>query len=274
MKDALKLLLAAGLMAALYALPGLEGVGAGTLWMGGTVIFIALCFLLERVPLGFHLAIGWLLVIETLRQVCQDVPMYEKVLGESYLIFYFHFPSAIGCLAFFLIAGVISAMQLVSGAPRLDQRAASLIEIGVVACSITLVTGMTWAQAAWGKPWVWNDKRLMTVAIMWFTYMAYLMFRLAVDDPVKRARFSSVLGIIFALNVPLVWFAIRWFGQVSHPMQLTMEGEQRLAMTFTRWFGAAAFFILYLAIWRLRCRSMQVEDRVERLEEAFMRQKI
>ncbi len=274
MKDAFKILVATVLVAALYMLPGFESLGARTKWLSGAGIFIALCFTLKSIPLGVHLIVGWALVIETLRQVCHDVPMKEIMLGESYLIFYFHFPSAITCLAMFLMAGGISFWQLKTNDLKWDQSAAACIELAVIACSITLLTGMTWAQAAWGRPWIWSDPRLLTVAIMWFTYMAYLMFRMAIDDPVKRARFSSVLGILFAINVPLVWYAIRLFGEESHPMELTMEGTQKEIMTYTRWYGAGAFFILYMALWRLRASSMRADAKCDQLEDAFMRQKI
>lgn len=254
--------------------PALSWSWTAVLWIAGLTAFALGCWLLQKIALAAHLVLGFALVITTLYYVTHHVPLYETVLRENYLIFYFHFPSAITCLTLFLIAGLISIRHLRSGAPALDLRSASAIEVGLLACTVTLATGMVWAEAAWGQPWVWNDPRLMTVAIMWFTYMAYLMFRLAIENPSTRARFSSILAIVFAVNVPLVWFAIRLFGKQSHPMNLEFVGQDAVRMSTGKWLGAASFFVLYHAIWRLRYRLNRAEAQLDRLDEAFTRLKI
>jgi heme exporter protein C len=259
---------AVGAFASLALLPRLEWDVRWAL-PAGLLLYAVLCGACARLPRATHLAVGWLLVAYTLYQVCFRVPVEEIQLGTSYLIFFFHYPSAISCLALFIIAGGISVYQLRTGSTGADLWAASAVQVGVLACTITLATGMVWAEAAWGKPWVWTDRRLLTVAIMWFTYAAYLVFRLAVDNPVQRARYSSVLAIVFALNVPLVWYAIRWFGEVSHPMSLEMFGAQKQLMDYTKWWGLGAFFILYLGLWRMRRQVLAAEERLERLEEDF-----
>src|SRR5207249_4037325 len=174
----------------------------------------------------------------------------EEILGRSYLIFFFHFPSAITCLLFFGFAGVLSAIHLATGSEESDRGALAAVEVGVLGCTITMVTGSIWAKAAWGHWWVWQDKRLMTVAIMWFTYLGYLALRGAIDNPAQRARFCAVFGVIGAINIPLVWFSIRLFGQKSHPMNVTLERSMRETM----WFGALSFLVLYAAFWRVRAR--------------------
>lgn len=221
--------------------------------------------------LHLHFLLGWALVAVTLYLVCFKVPLEEKNLGVSYLIFFYHFPSAVNCLNLFVTAGGIAVAQLIWRSARVDLAAASAIEVGLLACSICLATGMVWAKAAWGKPWIWHDPRLLSVAIMWLCYLAYLVFRANVDNPEQRARFCSVMAVLFALNVPMVYFAIRWFDQVSHPMEVSM-GEP--IMILTRWFGAGAFLVLYTALWRLRYRGMVLRDATDRLDEAFMAARI
>jgi heme exporter protein C len=223
--------------------------------------------------LHFHLILGWALVAATLYLACFKVPLREKTLSESYLIFFYHFPSAMSCLVFFILAGVVSIWHLMSQSIKADHLAASSVEIGFLACTICLVTGMIWADAAWGKPWVWHDKRLLSVAIMWFCYLAYLVFRANLDNPEQRARFSSVMGILFAINVPMVWFAIRIFGKVSHPRVMQVDLKSPAGefpyMKFTQWFGFVAFLILYLAFLRLRYRSQILKSEVDHLGECF-----
>src|SRR5206468_8909800 len=130
-----------------------------------------LCLPQGTTLLTLHFAIGWALVAVTLWIAMYYVPPTQDILGRSYLIFFFHFPSAITCLLFFGFAGVLSAIHLATGSEESDRGALAAVEVGVLGCTITMVTGSIWAKAAWGHWWVWQDKRLMTVAIMWFTYL-------------------------------------------------------------------------------------------------------
>ena len=114
--------------------------------------------------LQIHFVLGWLLVVGTLALIGFYVPGKDRTIGESYLIFFFHFPSAMNCLNFFFFSGILSLIYLVSGKRSLDHWAATAAEVGVLACTITLVTGSIWAKAAWGHWWVITDPRLMTVA--------------------------------------------------------------------------------------------------------------
>jgi heme exporter protein C len=206
---------------------------------------------------------GWLMVLLTLGLMAFYVPPSESELKGNYLIFFFHFPSAICCLLFFLMAGLASIAYLVEGSPRADHFAVAGVEIGLLGCTITMVTGSIWAKAAWGVFWVWDDPRLMTVAIMWFTYLGYLALRSSIDSPPQRARFAAVFGIIAMANIFLVWFAIHLFGQKSHPMKVDFDP----AMNTTKLVGLMAFLVLYLAFWFHRYRIARLRSETQRLEE-------
>lgn len=220
--------------------------------------------------LQVHSAVGWALVLVTLGMIGFWVPPEVEGLRGSYLIFFFHFPSAINCLNFFVIAGLISAVYLCR--PRrsgLDLWAATAVEVGVVACTVTLVTGSIWAKCAWNTFWNFRDKRLLTVAIMWFTYLGYLALRSTLEDPEKRSRFCAVFAVIAALNVPLVFFALRWFPEGrTHPMEVDLR---QTSMIVTRWVGTLAFLLLYTALWRLRHKLSAVRHSVDQLEESYGR---
>ncbi len=208
---------------------------------------------------------GWILVLATLGLVAFYVPLKEKALGENYLIFFFHFPSAFTCLIFFTVAGVASLVQLINSSEEADRVALAAVEVGVLGCTIAMVTGSIWAKAAWGVYWVWHDPRLLTVAVMWFTYLAYLALRASIESPAKRARFAAVFGVIALVNLPLVHFAIRLFPKVSHPPKIPLDIEMRITM----WFGALAFLVLYLAFMLQRYRIARLRDETLRIEEDF-----
>ncbi len=213
--------------------------------------------------LKLNYLLGWALVLATLYFVAFKVPLSEKLLGQSYLIFFFHYPSAITCLLFFLISGVASALYLIESSPAKDRAALAAAEIGILGCTITLVTGSIWAKAAWGYFWVWEDKRLLTVAIMWFVYLGYIALRWSVESPVQKARFAAVFGVIAALTVPLVWYSIRIWGERRHPMAVEFDPE----MKFTMRFGAVAFLCLYLAMMSTRMRVARLGEESRRIEE-------
>ncbi|MCH2375667.1 MAG: cytochrome c biogenesis protein [Planctomycetes bacterium] len=215
-----------------------------------------------------HFLIGWLLVGVTLAMVGFYVPGSDETIGSSYLIFFFHFPSAINCLNLFLFSGALSLLYLRGQQPRWDLWAASAAEVGVLACTVTLVTGSIWAKAAWGIWWSMTDPRLMSVAVMWLTYLSYLALRSTIDEPVKRARFCAVFGVIACLNVPIVHFSIRVLGKENHPMEVDLGAT---SMIVTRWFGAMAFFVLYTAFWRLRYRVAHFRDLTHQFEERLAR---
>ena len=217
--------------------------------------------------------LGWAMVILTLYFVCYWVPQEERQLGSSYLIFFFHFPSALNCMEFFLLGGVFSAIYLRNKSPSMDLWAVSSIEVGMLACTITLVTGGIWARAAWGEwdTWVINDPRLMSVYFMWLTYAAYLALRSSMDQGKRRELYCAVFGILASINVPVVYYAIRIFGKENHPMSLTLNTT---SMKVTQWFGWASFLVLYIALVRLRRNYYQRCRQLDRLQEEFNRAQI
>lgn len=218
-------------------------------------------------------AVGWVMVIITLAFVGCWVPHEEKVLGSSYLIFFFHFPSAINCMNLFVIGGVCSLIYLLNRNPSMDLWATSAIEVGMLACTITLVTGGIWARAAWGEwdTWIINDPRLMSVYFMWLTYAAYLALRSSMDQGKRRELYCAVFGLLATVNVPVVYYAIRIFGKENHPMSLTLD---ETSMKTTMRFGALAFLVLYIGFIRLRRRHYQQCLQVDKLQENFNRAQI
>ena len=244
------------------------------------VLGMALIWLIAISPHQLNNLLGWILVLVTLAFVGFWVPPEEKTLGSSYLIFFFHFPSAINCMNLFVIGGVFSFLCLLNknsslklSATSCDLWAASAIEVGMLACTITLVTGGIWARAAWGEwdTWIINDPRLMSVYFMWLTYAAYLARRASMDKGRRRELYCAVFGLLATLNVPIVYYAIRVFGKENHPMSLTLD---QTSMKTTQWVGAGAFLVLYIGLMRLRRNYYKICEQTDRLQEDFNRARI
>jgi heme exporter protein C len=194
--------------------------------------------------------------------------------GQLQRIFYFHVPSAwVAYLAFALVF-IASIAYLRTAARRWDLLAHASAEIGVVFCSLVLITGPIWANPVWGTWWVW-DARLTSTFVMWLTYIGYLLIRALARDPRAAGRLAAVVGIVGFVNVPIVHFSVRWW-RTLHPAGPTpadpstgsgLGGPELLAF-FT---ALAAFTLLFLWLLALRVRVGRTGDEVERLEVAAAR---
>ncbi|MGC2446121.1 MAG: cytochrome c biogenesis protein CcsA, partial [Candidatus Sulfotelmatobacter sp.] len=60
---------------------------------------------------------------------------------------------------------------------RLDVLAVTSAEVGVVFCTIVLVTGPLWARPVWGIWWAPGDIRLTSTLVLWLIYVSYLVLR-------------------------------------------------------------------------------------------------
>ena len=109
--------------------------------------------------------------------------------------------------------------------------------------ALLCMQGSIWAQPTWGVWWDW-DPRLTTTAVLLFAFGGILALRQFVDDPSKRATWSAVATIIAYVDVPLVYFSVRWWNSL-HQMQSTPETVSR---AFHWPLRINAFGVLFLMI--------------------------
>ena len=102
-----------------------------------------------------------------------------------------------------------------------DALAVAAAEVGVVFCTIVLVTGPLWARPVWGIWWTW-DLRLTSTLVLWLIYVSYLMLRRLTDNA-QTPVLAAVLAVFGALDVPLVYFSI-WFFRTQHPQPVIGNG--------------------------------------------------
>jgi heme exporter protein C len=195
----------------------------------------------------------------------------EKVMGEVQRIFYFHVPSAWLSFTAFVITAVAGALYLVTSKPIWDQIAYSSVEVGLLLTIMATLSGSIWARPAWNTWWTW-DPRLTTYTIMALIYVAYMMLRQGIEDPLRRARFAAVYGIIGVISVPLTFFSIRWWRTI-HPVVIGngsagAEGgfdmTPRMLTTFL--FANLAFTFLYVALLTGQVRLARLGERVEEVK--------
>src|SRR4051794_28316566 len=97
----------------------------------------------------------------------------EQQMGNVQRIFYFHVSSAwMMYVGFFLTAGA-SAVYLWKDSRAADRLAVAGAEVGVLFCTLVLITGPIWARPIWGVWWTWDPRLTMTV-ILWTIYVSYI----------------------------------------------------------------------------------------------------
>src|SRR5262250_3423880 len=174
----------------------------------------------------------------------------EKMQGIVQKIFYFHVSSAITMFFAFFVVCVASIMYLWKNSDWWDAIALSAAEIGVVFCTLVLITGPIWARPIWGTWWSWDPTLTLTL-VLWLIYVAYLMLRIETYDP-KRARFAAVLGIIGFVDVPLIrWSVEKW--RTLHPKPVLIQeggttGLESSAMLLTFVVCLGAFLLLFFLL--------------------------
>jgi len=190
----------------------------------------------------------------------------ERTMGDVQRIFYFHVSSAwISFLAFFVVC-VCSIAYLVTRRPRWDHRAQASAELGVLFCSLVLITGPLWARPVWLIWWTW-DTRLTTTLVLWLIYVAYLMLRSLVSDSSKRATLSAVVGIVGFVDVPIVHLSIRWW-RTQHPSPVVMGGKGSGLdpdMKLVFFFCLATFTLLYFFLMEKRLKLARAEEELNDL---------
>lgn len=192
----------------------------------------------------------------------------ERTMGVVQRIFYFHVPSAWTAFVAFFIVCVSSIMFLIKGTEKWDLLAKASAEIGVLFTTLVLTTGPLWAKPVWNVFWTW-DARLTTSFILWLIYIAYLMLRSYTHDKERGARFAAVFGIIGFVDVPIVYFSIRWW-RTLHPSAVLGGGKGSgldPQMLTTLMVCLGAFTILFATLLTLRYQSEKTAVEYSRVKK-------
>ena len=181
----------------------------------------------------------------------------EMYQGAIYRIIFFHVPAAWTAFLGFFVALVASVLYLATKNLRQDALAVAATEVSLAFGAANLITGMIWGRIIWGIWWTW-DPRLTSMLVCVLLYAGYLMLRGAMEDPTARARASAVLSILAFVDVPIVFFSIRWW-RTQHP-QPVVYGAGRMDpammnMLFLNWVPVLLLAVVMVMV-RLRQEEM------------------
>ncbi len=186
----------------------------------------------------------------------------EQTMGNVQRIFYYHVPSAWTAFLLFLVNFIASVAYLIRRNPAADAIAVVTAEVGVVFCTVVLVTGPLWARPVWGIWWTW-DIRLTSTLVLWLIYVAYLTLR-RFSTSGQTPVLAAALAVFGALDVPLVYFSI-WIFRTQHPQPVIGGGgsidPRMLHVLLVNW--AAFLCLAVLVCWsryRLELLQREVEE--------------
>lgn len=145
----------------------------------------------------------------------------------------------------------------------LDVLAVTTAEVGVVFCTIVLVTGPLWARPVWGIWWAPGDIRLTSTLVLWLIYVSYLALR-RFSSSAQTQMLAAALAVFGALDVPLVYFSI-WFFRTQHPQPVIGGGgsmdPRMLNVLMISWTAFLCFaFLVCWSRFRLELLHREVEE--------------
>jgi len=188
----------------------------------------------------------------------------EATMGIVQRIFYVHVPSAWVAFMAFGIVALCSLGYLWLRDDRLDAISVSAAELGLVFTTIVLISGPLWGRLAWGAWWVWEPRLTLTL-LLWFIYVGYFILRGATESAERGKRFAAILGIVGAVDIPLIHLSVTWF-RSQHPQAVVMRPEGPQAdpeIVQTLLVSLLAFTLLFFALLMLRYGMERLSQRLE-----------
>ena len=186
----------------------------------------------------------------------------DRDMGHLQKIMYVHVPAAWNAFLAFFVVAIASLRYLWKGRAHDDLLAASAAEAGALLTGLTLALGMLWGKPTWGVWWTW-DARLTSTAVLFFMFLAYLILRAFVEDADRRSQWSAVVGLLGALNVPIVYMSVRWW-RTLHQVQsspLTLDKSY----TWPLRANAVAVMLILVACIAHRYRSAVISQAADDL---------
>jgi heme exporter protein C len=182
--------------------------------------------------------------------------------GDAYRIIFIHVAAAWMSMFLYLVMAFWCGMSLTFNARLSAMMAQALAPTGALFTVIALWTGALWGRPAWGTYWAW-DARMTSELILLFLYFGYMALRHAIDDVRRADRASAVLALVGAINVPIIYFSVKWWNTLHQGATVSLTTAPKMAavmltamliMTFSAWFYAIA-----VALTRVRAIILERE---------------
>jgi heme exporter protein C len=182
--------------------------------------------------------------------------------GESYRIIFVHVPAAWMSMFLYVVMAIWAGLGLGLNARPSFMMAQAVAPTGALFTFLALLTGAMWGKPTWGAWWVW-DARLTSELILLFLYGGVMLLRTSIDDPRRADRASAVFALIGVVNVPIIYFSVRWWNTLHQGASVSMTAAPKMAATML-----TAMLVMTLGFWmysiavtllRMRCVILERE---------------
>ena len=186
---------------------------------------------------------------------------YIPALGDKARVLYFHVPMAWVTFIAFMVSMFYGIQYLRKRDILYDYKAASAASIGLLFCILATVTGSIWAKFNWGSFWNW-DPRETSIFLLLLIYGAYFALRSASESEEKRAKLSSVYGVLAGITVPFFLFVLPRIVESLHPDPI-INAQGKLKMDISMFIifisSLAGFTSLFAWLLNIRIRIAKLE---------------
>jgi heme exporter protein C len=219
------------------------------------------------------LALFGVTVLSAIWKIFLDTPPAQlQAGGLAQKIFYFHVPVANGV---YLAGGacfIASAIYLVRPSEAANAWARAGADCAAFFGTMVLCSGPLWAKKAWGVYWTW-DPQLTTLLLSVLIYWAICLLRAFTGDGAAERRFAAALGVMGAVNLPIIYLSVlKWGG--NHPTVRRPGGgglDDSMKIAFLLGNIAMALLLAPLLLW-LRTRLALLQASMEHTwQEALSR---
>ena len=127
-----------------------------------------------------------------------------------------------------------AAMGWMLNARMASMLARALAPTGALFTFLALWTGAFWGKPTWGTWWVW-DARLTSELILLFLYLGFIALVSSIDDARARAKAGALLALVGVVNVPIIYFSVRWWNTLHQGATISMTAAPKMAQHDADW---------------------------------------
>ena len=177
--------------------------------------------------------------------------------GEGYRIIFVHVPASWMSMVIYLAMAFWSLLGLTLNTRLSGMMTRALAPTGALFAFLSLWTGALWGKPMWGAWWVW-DARLTSELILFFLYLGYIGLTTAIDDPRRGDKAGSVLALVGAINVPIIYFSVKWWNTLHQGASVSLSKGSSMAQTmlWAMLLMALSFWLYAIAIALYRVRTL------------------
>lgn len=191
------------------------------------------------------------------------IPAAGGIGDRVHQIICYHLALSWGAVMCFFTNFVASICYLAYRRPEADALALATAEVGLVFCSVLLISGALWSHylfAAW-----WIRSTIMTGAsLLCLIYMSYLLLRYYANLG-QTSVLAAVVGIFAFLDVPLTYVSVAMRNSRA-PMAAELEPNLHAGSDGPLVWGSVTFTVFAAAAVWVRYRAERLQQEADEQE--------